>query len=172
MWPERARVDARVVIGYAVGLRRAGCGGVQPVADGGELPVGQLEQRTPRVQARHSVSISMRNERGDRMKASGLELVAVTKKYGDTVAVGDPVGSHGADAVGMADVGVAAATTWLAAMANADAAVAGVYYATTRSKVDGAAPGAGKAAKASSSPRGSFLSSLEEKWDERKRDQP
>lgn len=49
---------------------------------------------------------------------------------------------------------------------------AGVYYATTRSKLDGAAPGAGKAAKASSSPRGSFLSSLEEKWDERKRDQP
>lgn len=34
-----------------------------------------------------------------------------------------------------ADVGVAAATNWLAAMANADAAVAGVYYAT-RQAVD------------------------------------
>lgn len=50
---------------------------------------------------------------------------------------------------------------------------AGVYYATTKSKLSGSAPGAGKAAKASSASRGGgFLSSLEEKWDERKRDQP
>lgn len=34
------------------------------------------------------------------------------------------------------DVGIAAATNWLGALANADAAVAGVYYAT-RQNVDG-----------------------------------
>lgn len=34
------------------------------------------------------------------------------------------------------DVGIAASTTWLAALANAEAAVAGVYYAT-RQNVDG-----------------------------------
>jgi hypothetical protein len=49
---------------------------------------------------------------------------------------------------------------------------AGVYYATSKTKLDGSVPGSGKGAKASSAPRGSFLSSLEEKWDERKRDQP
>ncbi|WP_323961469.1 DUF3040 domain-containing protein [Arthrobacter sp. JZ12] len=49
---------------------------------------------------------------------------------------------------------------------------AGVYYATTKAKLDGAVPRSGKTPKASSSPRGSFFSSLEEKWDERKRDQP
>lgn len=49
---------------------------------------------------------------------------------------------------------------------------AGVYYATSKTRLDGAAPNSGKGAKASSSPRGGFLSSLEEKWDERKRDQP
>lgn len=50
---------------------------------------------------------------------------------------------------------------------------AGVYYATTKSKLNGAVPGAGKTAKAPSASRGgSFFSSLEEKWDERKRDQP
>lgn len=49
---------------------------------------------------------------------------------------------------------------------------AGVYYATTKSRLDGSSPGSSKTAKASSPSRSSFLSSLEEKWDERKRDQP
>ncbi len=50
---------------------------------------------------------------------------------------------------------------------------AGVYYATTRTKVTGTAPGVGASAKTASTPRSSsFLSNLEEKWDERKRDQP
>ncbi len=49
---------------------------------------------------------------------------------------------------------------------------AGVYYATTKARLDGAAPSPSKAAKTPSSSRGGFLSSLEEKWDERKRDQP
>lgn len=49
---------------------------------------------------------------------------------------------------------------------------AGVYYATTKTKLEGSTPGSGKATKASSPPRGGFLSTLEEKWDERKRDQP
>ena len=41
---ELARVDARVVVGYAVGVRGAGRRGAQGVADRGELPVGQLQQ--------------------------------------------------------------------------------------------------------------------------------
>lgn len=49
---------------------------------------------------------------------------------------------------------------------------AGVYYATSSSKLDGADPVSGRATKASSPSRGGFLSNLEEKWDERKRDQP
>ncbi|NJC22076.1 hypothetical protein BJ994_001152 [Arthrobacter pigmenti] len=50
---------------------------------------------------------------------------------------------------------------------------AGVYYATTKSKLSGSAPGGGKDTKTASASRGNgFLSSLEEKWDERKRDQP
>ncbi|MBE0009876.1 MULTISPECIES: DUF3040 domain-containing protein [unclassified Arthrobacter] len=50
---------------------------------------------------------------------------------------------------------------------------AGVYFATTRSKESEAAPmprGTTKAAPVNRS--GGFLSTLEEKWDERKREQP
>lgn len=50
---------------------------------------------------------------------------------------------------------------------------AGVYFATTRSKDSEAAPmsrGATKTAPVNRS--GGFLSTLEEKWDERKREQP
>lgn len=48
---------------------------------------------------------------------------------------------------------------------------AGVYFATTTAKVAGDGPRPGKSAKATSTSRGNgFLSTLEEKWDERKRD--
>ena len=48
---------------------------------------------------------------------------------------------------------------------------AGVYFATTRSKqVEGARP-AGKPSKATSGGKSGFMSNLEDKWDERRRDQ-
>lgn len=50
---------------------------------------------------------------------------------------------------------------------------AGVYFATTKSKVGSEGPAKpGGSSKAATTPRSGFLSTLEEKWDERKRDQP
>lgn len=49
---------------------------------------------------------------------------------------------------------------------------AGVYFATTRSKDNDVTPRPAGSAKAAPAARGGFLRTLEEKWDERKREQP
>ncbi len=49
---------------------------------------------------------------------------------------------------------------------------AGVYFATTKAKTVDTGRAAGPSSKPASAGKSGFMSSLEDKWDERKRDQP